>query len=92
MSRVRSRPVSGAVPRARRPWELQVEQDKDGSRSVTAVDGEQIVESLGAVVGHDDLVADAVLLEGPDGQGLIVGVVLYQQVTPLVHVAPPSGG
>jgi hypothetical protein len=66
--------------------ELQVEQDEERRRCVTALDREEMLESFGAVAGHRDPVADVALLEGPDSQGLIVRVVLYEQDMPVAHM------
>src|ERR1700691_3900175 len=69
--------------------EIQVEQNESRSRRVVAVAlalalalalaGEEVRQSLGAVSLHDDLVVDVALVEGPQGQCLVVGIVLYQQ-------------
>jgi hypothetical protein len=67
--------------------ELQVEQDEGGGRRLTAVDRAEIIDSLGTVAGHHDLVVNVVLGEGPDGQGLIIGVIFHQQDTPVAHSA-----
>src|SRR5450755_2909396 len=61
--------------------ELQVEQYEPGSRSLC---GEKF-QRLGTVRGHGDLVEDVVLLQGPERQRHVVGVVLYQQDRPGYH-------
>src|SRR6202041_2538346 len=58
--------------------QLQVEQDEAGRRYVAAF-GEEKSQGLGTVVGYRDFVEDLVSLQGPDRQGLVVGIVLDQQ-------------
>ena len=68
--------------------EIQVEEDERRTRRGVAVAGEEVRQRLGAVSHHDDLVADVALLEGPQRQRLVVGVVLYQQDSSACHALP----
>ena len=49
---------------------------------------EQVIESLDPIVGHHDLVTDAGLLERPQGEQLVVGVVLDEEDDLVTHLAP----
>src|SRR5215203_5764250 len=49
---------------------------------------EQVIEGLGPIVGHHDLVPEAGLLERPQGEQLVVGVVLDQEDDLGTHLSP----
>ena len=72
--------------------EIQVEEDESRTRRAVAVAvaWEKVRESLGAVSQHDDLVADVALLEGPQRQRLVVGIVLHKQDSLACHALPFS--
>src|SRR5215211_1806763 len=55
---------------------------------------EQVIERLDPIAGDHDLVLDAGLLERPQGEQLVVGVVLDQEDDLAAHLAsnpPPKG-
>lgn len=43
----------------------------------------QEFDRLGSVAGDDDLVGDAVAIQGAEGQGLVVGIVLDEENGPV---------
>src|SRR5215218_9405528 len=76
------------------PGQLEIEQYQlrhdGGIPSRIGAACEQIIEGLDPIVGHHDLVPEAGLLERPQGEQLIVGVVLDQENNLGAHLAPST--
>src|SRR5215203_4814795 len=77
------------------PGQLEIEQYQlrhdGGIPSRIGAAREQVIEGLDPIVGHNDLVVDAGFPERPQGEQLVVGIVLDQEDDLGAHLVLPSG-